>query len=278
MTKPTISLTICALIAMAIPAAASAAGFDILAPHRAIYDLKLEDASERSGIQSITGRIVYEITGNACDGVAVRYRFVTNIATTERSYQTDQQTTTFESPDGKEFDFLTRTYVDARPEKTVRGTAVRTSDGVVVELTKPGERHLELPDAIFISSHLIELIDNAREGERFVHHSIYDGSEDADEVVTGSGVIGESGTYSKPLPGETADAIAPLQGMKAWPVTVSYFDQQADASAERLPVYEASFLLYPNGVSRKLTMRYDDYALVGQLTGLEMLEASDCKK
>jgi EipB-like len=278
MNKISILPMILALVWTAKPVEAAAVGFDVLAPHRAIYDLKLGEASERSGIQSITGRIVYEITGNACEGMAVRYRFVTNIVTSENSYQTDQQTTTFESPDGKEFDFLTRTFVDAHPEKTIRGTAMRTGDGLEIELTNPDERHLELPDAIFISTHLTELIDKAREGERFVHHSIYDGSEDADEVVTGSGVIGEAATYSKTLPGEKEAALAPLEGMKAWPVTVSYFEKAADASAESLPVYEASFLLYPNGVSRKLIMRYDDYALVGNLTGLEMLEETGCNK
>jgi hypothetical protein len=258
---------------------AHAAGFEILAPHRAIYDLKLDEASERSGIQSMNGRIVYEISGNECDGMTVRYRFVSNIATNENSFQTDQQTTTFESADGKEFTFLTRTYVDDHPQKAVRGTAIRTSDGLKVELVQPDNRQLDLPDAAFISAHLISLIENAGQGVQFVKQMIYDGSEDADEVVNSSAVIGTPAVYDALLPDEVADAVDSLRDRRAWPVTVSYFDRQSDATAtERLPSYEASFLLYENGISRNLTMRYDDYSLSGQLSALEMLPNENCDK
>ncbi|MCB1428136.1 MAG: DUF1849 family protein, partial [Nitratireductor sp.] len=101
------------------PTRSAATGFEILAPHRAVYDLKLDNASERSGIDSVVGRIVYEVTGNECDGMSVRYRFVTNISTGSESYKTDQQTSTFESPDGREFTFLTKSFVDERPESVV---------------------------------------------------------------------------------------------------------------------------------------------------------------
>ncbi len=56
---------------------AGAAGFEILKPHRAVYEVKLEDSTDRSGISNMTGRIVYEMEGNECDGISVRYRFVT---------------------------------------------------------------------------------------------------------------------------------------------------------------------------------------------------------
>lgn len=262
---------------LSCPSIALAAGFEILVPHRAIYDLELKDATERSGVQSMNGRIVYEITGNACEGMAVRYRFVTNIATSDQSYQTDQQTTTFETPDGKEFTFLTRTFVDSRPDNEVRGTAIRKDGSLTVELTRPSARTVELPDAIFISTHLSRLIDHAQSGDRFASHMIFDGSEDADEVVTGSAVIGEARTYDEVLPNEAEDAVSSLRKEQAWPVSVSYFEIGAGASTEKLPVYEATFLLYSNGISRNLTMRYDEYALSGQLVGLEILEAGECE-
>ena len=39
-----------------------------LLPHRAVYDLSLEQASDRSGINGITGRMVYEFAGSSCEG------------------------------------------------------------------------------------------------------------------------------------------------------------------------------------------------------------------
>ncbi|MGI9402264.1 MAG: EipB family protein [Rhizobiaceae bacterium] len=253
-----------------------ASGFGLLAPHRAIYELSLKDASERSGIKAMKGRIVYEVTGGKCEGMAIQYRFLTNITTSDGSYQTDQQTTTYESPDGKEFNFLTRTFVDERPERVVGGAARRTDDGVKVDLNHPEPRELDLPDAIFISTHLANIIRKAKDGERLVYNNVFDGSDDADEVVSSSSIIGNAKVFDTVMTGETDTAVEELRPNEAWPVTISYYDKKADASSESLPIYEASFLLYGNGVSRKLQLRYPDYALSGQLSSLEILEATDC--
>ena len=59
----------------------AAAAARMLAPHRAVYDLALDKASDRSGITGITGRMVYEFNGSACDGYTVTFRFVTRIDT-----------------------------------------------------------------------------------------------------------------------------------------------------------------------------------------------------
>jgi hypothetical protein len=274
------------LLAFAATAAAAgwsgspawAIGFEVLAPHRAVYEVKLREASERSGIEAMTGRIVYELTGNECEGVTIRYRFVTNISTAETSYQTDQQTSTFESPDGKEFSFVTKTFVDQRPEGVVSGSAKRTPAGLKVTLTEPKPRALELPDANFISTHLITVIEKARQGENFVNMTIFDGSQEADEVVRSSTVVGNPKRVPDPVEGETAEAIKPVATQDAWPVTISYFEGEPDNTSEVLPAYEASFLLYDNGISRNLVMRYPDYSLTGELSELEMLAAKPCVK
>ncbi|MEZ5872295.1 MAG: cell envelope integrity EipB family protein [Nitratireductor sp.] len=257
---------------------AMATGFEILAPHRAVYDLKLDEASERSGIQSVVGRIVYEVTGNECDGMSVRYRFVTTIATGNEGYKTDQQTSTFESPDGKEFTFLTKSFVDERPESVVKGTAIRTGEGVKVDLSEPEQRRVELPSAIFLSTHLIDIIEAGRKGETFLKRDIFDGSDLADEVVASSTVIGAARMVEKPFEGEDADAVKPFSGVEAWPVTISYFNLGQSNASESLPVYEASFLLYPDGISRRLVMRYPDYSLIGEISALEILPRTPCVK
>lgn len=255
-----------------------AAGFETLRPHRAAYDLALEEATERSGIKAMNGRIVYEITGNECQGLTVRYRFVTNITTADRSYQTDQQTATFESGNGDEFTFLTKTFVNRQPEKVVKGTARRTADGVAVELQDPVEQKLELPKATFISTHMIDLLRAAQEGEQFLRRDVFDGSDEADEVVSTSAVIGRGSDENAPVDGESEEAVALLDGQTAWPLNISYFDKNVSSASESLPVYETSFLLYENGVSRHLVMRYSDYTLTGELTSLELLDPEPCAK
>lgn len=278
MSRPALIAAAAILLSGSIaPPAAVAAGFEILRPHRAVYDLRLKEASERSGIEAMSGRIAYEITGNECEGVAVRYRFVTDITTSEGGYSTDQRTSTFESADGKQFTFMTRAFVDGRHERTVRGTATRNAGGTVdVDLVEPAKRELALGDAVFISTHLVALLDAAEGGERFVRREVFDGSDSADEIVVTSAVIGEPVADLAVRKGEAAEAVTLLAGRTAWPVSVSYFETAMSAAAESLPVYEASFLLYENGVSRQLTMRYPDYALAGELTSLELLDRQDC--
>ena len=49
-------------------AAAPAADTVFLAPHRAVYDLKLTKSRGSRGIEAVRGRIPYDFFGNACDG------------------------------------------------------------------------------------------------------------------------------------------------------------------------------------------------------------------
>src|SRR6476659_9954783 len=99
-----------ALLVLAFSAAAfpASAAMRALAPHRAVYDLTLDKASDRSGITGISGRMVYEFNGSACEGYTVTFRFVTRIATGDTTRLTDQQTTTFEDAEGKTFSFVTK--------------------------------------------------------------------------------------------------------------------------------------------------------------------------
>src|SRR3954471_21046686 len=84
----------------AFPAAAAPVTADsaarLLVPHRAVYDLKLKDSSDRSGIAGMFGRMVYEFTGSACTGFTTNFRLVTKIETGEETRVSDQQTNTFE--------------------------------------------------------------------------------------------------------------------------------------------------------------------------------------
>ena len=91
-------------------ASAGVEGAAGLLPHRAVYDLRLKDASDRSGIEGMSGRMVYEFTGSACTGFTTNFRFVTRINSGEESRLTDQQTTTFEDTETQQFRFETKSF------------------------------------------------------------------------------------------------------------------------------------------------------------------------
>ena len=255
---------------------ALAAGFEILVPHRAVYDVKLENAEDRSGIRDMNGRIVYEVKGNECEGISIRYRFVTNVTTNSDLFITDQQTSTYESPDGKEFSFQTKSFVNEIAEEKVEGSAKVTDEATLVKLTGAQKRELELAKSIFVTTNLVQVINGAKSGERLLQRDIFDGSGKADEVVRSTSVIGNQKVVSQSMPGETEQAAALIESQKAWPVTTSYFKREMDNTSESLPIYEASFLLYENGVSRDLKMNYPDYSLSAALTDLKLYDKTTC--
>lgn len=263
-----------AMTAVSVPA--HAAGFEILAPHRAVYEVKLEEALDRSGIESMNGRIVYESRGNECEGISINYRFVTRINTGSDIFVTDQQSASYESSDGQQFSFSTRSFVNEQPDQKIKGSAERVPDGIKVRLDGENPRDLNLSGGVFISTHLVAVIESALQGEVFVTHDVFDGSGEADKVLKSASVIGKPRVVSKQFSGESQDQVGELLDQQAWPVTMSYFNRNQDNTAEGIPIYEASFLLYGNGITRNLTMRYPDYSLKATLSELEFLEKGEC--
>ncbi len=264
------------ILSFALSDLVHAAGFEILAAHRAVYNIKLESAEPRSGIKTMSGRIVYEIKGNECEGMAVRFRFVTNIRTGSDSFLTDQQVSSHESADGKQFSFVNRSLVNTQLERELAGKAGLEETGTVVTISKPEELRLELDPSQFTNTHLVSLIEAAKTGEVFVTADIFDGSGDGDKVLASTSVIGKPRVLESTLEDEEVSLPQSLSQAEAWPVTISYFDKNITNKSESLPVYETSFMLYENGISRQVHMRYPEYTLKAELSKIEILESTTC--
>lgn len=262
-----------ALIALAwlVPGAAAAA--QVLVPHRAVYDLSLLEASDRSGIDAVTGRMVYEFNGSPCDGYTVSFRSVTEFSTDDTRRLIDQQVATFEDPERDQFSFVTKSFVDRDLDKEVKGTAQGKTDGITVELEKPEEGTVDLGKARFPAAHMLDLLQRARRGERFYETAIYDGAEDADQVMVTTVIIGARRMTS------ADDVEAPVIGALAkeayWPVSIAYFDDP-NPQEDSAPSYRIGFKLYDNGVARDMVTDYGDFQLKGRLVDLRILDAPAC--
>lgn len=240
-----------------------------LQAHRAVYDLTLKKADDRSGITGITGRMVYEFNGSACEGYTVKFRFVTQIATSDTTKLTDQQTTTFEDAEGKTFSFVTKSFVDQNLDKEVKGIATKDAKGLKVDIDKPEKNSLELAATQFPTQHLVELIGKAEKGENFYQTNLFDGSEDANKVMTTTVVVGKKTEADKADP--EAPALAKLATDKYWPVDIAYFDDSAQ-NGEEVPEYRISFKLHENGITRDLVMDYGDFSMTGKLVNLSLFD------
>jgi len=248
-----------------------------LVAHRAIYDLKLAEASGRSGIASFDGHMVYEFTGSSCEGYTVNYKFNSRmIARTGTQRNTDMQTTTFEDPDQRRFDFVIRKNLNPQQTEVTKGFA-KGGPTASSRISMPVEKTIDLPDGVmFPTEHMVRVIEAARQGERFVEAKIYDGSEKGERVHSASAFIGPAKPHSQDLGDEPAADLPQLENQDMWPVSIAYF-KFGKTVGEVLPDYEMSFLLYENGVTRRLKMDYGAFVVTGNLRAIELLETKPCQ-
>ncbi|MFI4960535.1 MAG: cell envelope integrity EipB family protein [Hyphomicrobiales bacterium] len=252
-----------------------------LAPHRAIYDLNLVKSRGSRGIEAVRGRILYDFSGNACDGYELQFRQVSELDSGEgKTALSDLRSTTWEDGDAKTFRFNSDNRLDDKQADAVDGHADRNAKTVAVSLSKPKEKNFTVPEtAVFPTEHMRRIIIAAREGKSILEFPVYDGSESGEKLYSTLTVIGRPIAPGSKPPDDAAAKTPELAKLTRWPVTISYFEQQ-DATAERggeqTPVYAISFEIYENGISRALVLEYSDFTIKGDMTSLELKKSKPC--
>jgi hypothetical protein len=249
-----------------------------LTPHRAVYEVTLDDARSASGITGIDGRMVFEFTGSECDGYTLNMRMVTQMTDSQgQTNLTDLRSSTWEQGDGQKFRFQSAQYLNDKLGDVTMGRATRNPDAAVqVRLSQPSHAELNLPGKVlFPTQHSLALMDAALDGQGLLQAQIYDGSEKGQKVYETTAFIG------KPVAPGTEDKLeAPakekgLASLVSWPVSIGYFESKA---GDLTPSYQIDFRLYSNGVSRELLIDYGDFSVHGTLTSLEYLKAAECRE
>jgi hypothetical protein len=264
------------------PVVAAAAGDTvILAPHRAIYDLKLAKSHGSRGIEAVRGRILYDFSGNTCEGYELQFRQVSELESEEgKRALSDLRSTTWEDAAAKNFRFNSENLLDDKPTDFVDGHAERESKAVKVDLTKPKDKNFTIPlGAVFPTEHMRRIIAAAREGKTILDFPVFDGSETGEKLYNTLTVIGKAIAPGEKPPADAAAKLPQLAKLTRWPVTISYFEQQsatAQQTGEQTPVYAISFELYENGISRALMLNYADFSISGEMTSLELKKPKAC--
>lgn len=261
------------------PAEAFAAKEPIkLAPHRAVYEMTLDDARSASGITGIDGRMVFEFSGSQCDGYTLNMRMVTQMTDSQgQTNLTDLRSSSWEEGNGQKFRFQSAQYLNDKLGDVTMGRAVRNAPdtAVQVRLSQPSRAELSLSgQVLFPTQHSLALIDAAQDGKRLFQAQIYDGSEKGKRVYETTAFIGKS---VKPGTEQQLEAPAKEKGLAnlvSWPVSIGYFEAKGD---DLTPSYQIDFRLYANGVSRELLIDYGDFSIHGTLTSLEYLKAEECR-
>jgi hypothetical protein len=252
----------------------------VLVPHRAIYDLSLGETRGNSQLSGVRGRILYDFNGNACDGYTLEFRQVSELNSGESNKvsTSDLRSTTWERADAKSFKFNSQNFVDENLVDTVDGHAEKSAKETAVDLSKPEHKNLDLDSTVvFPTQHMVRVIEAARAGKSVLDFPVYDGSETGDKVFDTLTVIGKK-LNSGQRPHDDVAANEPkLAGVPRWPVTISYFEHgKKGETSEQTPTYAIGFELYENGISRALTLDYNDFVVTGKLSSLELKPQKPC--
>lgn len=265
----------CAVVAAPIVGPTAAAAPIPLTSHRGVYELKLSE-SRKTSVQSVRGRILYDFAGSACDGYTTQLRQVTEMDSGERGPSlSDLRSTTWEDDAGNNFRFNSTNFVNQSKATDVEGTAKRGADGIEVVLKKPEAKTFKLPAAtVFPTEHMRRVIAAAREGKKILQVPVYDGSDDGEKIYNTLTVIGDPIPSTK-QPSDAAAGKPELANATRWHVRISYFDQAG--GGEQTPVYAIAFELYDDGISRALTLDYNEFEISGVMSALEIRNTPACK-
>jgi hypothetical protein len=267
-------------LAIAWPALPAAAlGEDIvMAPHRAVYEMSLAGTRGGSGVTAVSGRMVYELTGSACEGYTQNMRFVTQMVNDGGSTMiTDLRSSSWEEGTGKRFRFNSSQFRDEKATEITAGDAARANTDVKVELTKPSKKDISLQGRVYFPvQHSIALLAAAKASKGAFRADLYDGSEKGEKVYDTVSFIGRrrapGSNHKLPQLGNAER----LDSLAAWPVSIGYFEPGSDTK-DAAPVYELSFLFFENGVSRKLYIDYGEFAIQGELKEIVFHPPSKCE-
>lgn len=249
-------------------------------PHQALYDLSLLKTRNNASVNTVRGRILYNFSGNACEGYTSDFRQVSEIESGEgKNTLSDLRSSSWEDAAGKSYRFKIDTKMNDADPTDVDGIAERTGDTITVKLKQPVQKTFTLDGkTVFPTEQIERIIAAAREGKTLLELQVYDGSDNGEKVYNTLTVIGKPITGDRaaaaPDPSTTDDA---MKSLKRWPVTVSYYDHEAKAnSGEQTPVYAMSFELYENGVSRSLVLDYNDFVLAGAMGKFDVKANKPC--
>ncbi len=244
-----------------------------IAPHRAIYDMSLTSVKNGSNISGVSGRMLFE-WADVCDGWAVQQHLKLhfNYAEGDESDVTSTEVT-WESKDGKRYNFNIRRVSDGKETERYVGKAVLDKDGGTATYSVPAGKVVKLPaDTLFPSAHTSLIIQKAATGDKLFSRPVFDGSDenglDDVSVFINAPVAHWQETEANPkLKTNT------LLSQTAWPVRMAFFKPETETGE---PDYEMNLSLLANGVARTMQIDYGDFSVTGVLSDVETLPSPGC--
>ena len=232
----------------------AATGASELVGHTAVYEVTLESARAGSGVVGAEGRLVVEFD-NLCDGYVLTERMLVEMRVEGGDWVADYFYSAHEAADSGAYRFITRTSAGGRLVEDSAGKVIATSDGGRALAYTAERPDAPLATAALLPVQMARALIAAAEGGASTYEA---------QVVD---AVAEGGAY------DIFAAIRPLtEGERRWRVDLSFFQPGAQDAA---PNYETSFVIYPDGRSDDVLMRYENFSLRAKITEID-LRPVDC--
>lgn len=258
--------------ACALADRASKAG---LAPHKALYEIKLLTNKSSAQFVNLSGQMYYEWQ-SSCEAWVSNHRFnLTYEYADAPAMRITSDFSTYESFDGKTMNYTSQRKRDGHIFEEIRGLA-KVSENQresKAEYTIPEDLEFQLPeDTKFPMSHTLAVLEKINSGQKFYRTTIFDGS-DKDGPLQVTSFIGK--------PVEKGDIIKVSTGMDeellnspAWNMRLAFFPMNSpDAASD----YEMSVVFHENGLISDVVIDYKDFSVSQKLVALEKL-TDNCGK
>ncbi len=232
-------------------------------PHKALYDIKLSSKKSGAKLSNLSGKMLYEWQPS-CDAWISNHRFDMTYEYPELpAVRIKSDYTTYESFDGKEFNFSSQRKQGDMLLEELRGSATPKE----ANFTIPGGLNFNFSNKmLFPMAHTLDVLEKIKAGQKFYNTSIFDGS-DTDGPFDINSFIGKptkytpSETYAKNIDSEL---IMP----KGWKLRLAFFPHE---NPEAISDYEMSLTFHENGVISDMLVEYSDFSVTQKLIALEKL-------
>lgn len=265
------------LIVTASPALAGErldkAARDILAPHKALYNIEMTSKRSSSQVLNIHGQMYFALQPT-CEAWSTDHRFNLYYEYADSPpMQITSDFTTYEPVDGKTFDFNSRRKRDGEVYQELRGTAVRDDKGMgSVTYTTPEGLTFDMPEGgMFPMAHTTEMMNHIREGHKVFNAVVFDGSDEEGPIEINT-IVGKAiNVMATMQPGPSIDTT--LVNSPARKVRMAFFPVDNDNEAAD---YEMDVTLHDNGVISSMDVDYGEFSVSQKLVALEKIAPAEC--
>lgn len=245
----------------------------VIAPHKALYDIKMKSKSSDSKLVDISGQMLFEWR-QECEAWVTDHHFTLDYQYINApNALITSDFSNYETLDGELMNFVARRAHDDKVFQELRGYAsVHTDTNLKKAIySKPEGKEVVLSEEVmFPSEHTVKLINKARTGESFFVSDVFDGS-DEEGLITINTFIGERvNAMAQTEPSTQIDPA--LINTPGWKMRLAFFPKETELVEAD---YEMSIVLHDNGVISDIEIEYKDFSIAQELVAIERLDSDE---